>query len=544
MKKFIKLIMYPFLVFAIILAAGIYFVDFDSSEDDPSKSLNANEDSSYANLTVKPIELTKEEKNASLELANASIKQEDIKNNYKKLFDNKTYTNSEYECNLNKDNVSIDNWFKFQSDYDEQLQKAIDRGENFLMYSEHYLKNEKYDYDQPLIYGYVQGLGYLIGIWDDSSFSQTGGIGTLEICVENKYFFKMRQYNHTKSESGNNGNSTELVDEYINDIVTLKANNDIIKAPIGVIKRKVVYSDYKDNMISATISSLTKNDYDDYADLYNYGYNFFESDFMYNADNQTTQHLYGIGINKNLDSGATSYDDDDVNKEFPIYDIEKDERFFWTSNTRCLTDFNNIFVSFKKYDETTGSQINYALFGEVADVYLKKIVDTMFSVDIKDCNNFSKDIFLKDREYRDSYYEGEKQIWEAYYSKNIFEDCFWTITNNETYVKSDTNQSFIGYIVMDDKLTVKQWEKGRERYDGYQKIIILKKEIKESYFEYAKRILGEIRKDITYSYDEDSKCWLAYNDDYPDGEKWYIILEKYASRIPNEEANIFDSRFN
>ena len=489
MKKFIKLIISLCLI-TVIGIVGFMFIknkivpninnglnnnggnNGNSSQN--GTQLNGNTDNSNfedSNLAIDVKELSKSEKTKSLENAKSNIAKEDIKNTYTTLFDNKTYTNSNYKYELNENTVSVGNWLKFQNDFDVELEKAIARKENFLMYSTHGLYHDAYyaggqlilsGYLTPLlIYGYVEGLGYIIGINNG---------GTLELTVENKYYSKFNTYHH-KITYNDGYRTTTSKDEYIYDALTLKSNNDTVKVATGVLNNdEVEYAEYVPNMVKTTIAGFTKDDrksdyyslennlYKNYKESAYEGYNFYEGNFMNIIGENKAYHLYGMGYYESRTRNSSEYDSSDNYTYHP----EKDNEFFWyddpislrnSTNTKYLTDFNNFFMACG--DGKYANDISYAMFGNIADIYLKKIVTAMFSGDIKECNDFSNDNVFekKDNCYnisydniddKDSYTNGDDIDFKSYpYTmdstvlENAFNNIFWTINNEGS--ESETN---------------------------------------------------------------------------------------------------------
>ncbi len=627
MKKFIKLIISLCLISAIGIV-GFMFIqnkiipsinggssnnggnnNGNSSQDEVQLNGNTgNSNFKSSNLGIDVKELTKEEKAKSLEDAKSNIAKEDIKNTYTTLFDNKTYTNSNYKYELNENTVSISNWFKFQNDFDTELEKAIARKENFLMYSTHGAYSTAHSnvkYDRPLIYGYIEGLGYIIGI---------NNAGTLELTVENKYYSKINLYNYYKSYDDYINGTVTKSNDYNYDTLTLKSNNDTVKVTAGVIDEynigeyNIEYAEYVPNMVKTTIAGFTKDNrkYDysnlasgtDISNSYGNGYNFYEGNFMNIIGENKAYHLYGVGYYESRTRNSSEFDSDDNY----TYHAEKDNEFFWygdpisltnNTNTKYLTDFNNFFMSCG--DNAYSRDISYAMFGEVADVYLKKIVNVMFSGDIKECNDFSNDSILEKKEdYSDETSDSISCTYESMRRQNAFDYIFWTIddegsgskttnyiypitkkeadayANEKKYVSTDASGNkhyytcdaswyeslaeedkpyIVSYVVVNDKLTVRRWQ--REWYYPIEttlddNTLVFEKDV-ESFLDYAKKVIIESNTSATFNHS--NNCWMVYTNENPDGLELISALLEYCSverdvTTVTDETNVFNSRFN
>lgn len=352
MKKIRKLIFALILIGVIVLVFPSIKNKFNfggltgnngSSDNNNSSSKIEAKATKYNNVYIDKTELSEKEKKQSLAKAKEEIANEDIENNYMKLFENKTYTNSNFKYELNKDTVSITNFFAFETNFYDQFEKALNRKENFLVYT-----IQPNDWLSSSFYGYVEGLGYIIGI-------SCGEINY--ITIENKYYYESLCC-YERSDEG--------IIIHRNSI-TLKSNNDLVK----VATKQDNFTDYKDNMFVTSKEAFFQED----GDLL-WDYLFYEGDILNVIAPDKAYHVYGIG--ECLEYSENS--------------------FKWQKNTRFMTDFNNLFVSYNH----SNSIFHCGLFGEVADVYLKKLLVTIFSNEVKECNNFEDDrVFEKDSKYFD-----------------------------------------------------------------------------------------------------------------------------------------------
>ena len=268
----------------------------------------------------------------SLKEAKEEIALENMSVNYQYLFDNKTYTNSNATYELSLDTaVGETSFIQFESKMFSEFDNAIARGENFLIYCSEYSVTNDEKYGKPFAYGYVEGLGYII--------ISTSRYGYITISVENKYF--------TRIDVNNN-------------ISTWYSNEDAIKVPVarGGDIYKGVFWDYSPNMIRATTLGLFNKNKESY--YYSDNFSFIEGNFTGIISDNEVLHLYGANP----------------------YNVKNSDSFYSGNYLKgYLTDFNNFY-----YGNNT-----YALFGELADKELKKIVNTMFSVEMQPCNDFEEE---------------------------------------------------------------------------------------------------------------------------------------------------------
>ena len=283
----------------------------------------------------------------SLKEAKEKIASENMSVNYKTLFNNKTYTNSNISHELSIENtVGLNSYIEFEEKMFKAFDDAIARKENFLIYCSEYTYDdgsygdeglEPGQYGKPFAYGYVEGLGYII--------ISTTYSGSITISVENKYFTRI---------------------DIDNNISTWYSNEDAIKIPIARNHNtKGIFWDYSPNMIRATTYGLFSENSDDYT-FEHTRFAFTEGDYLGIGGIDNALHLYGART-------ESKYTKNYINND--LYFYSKDYLGGY------LTDFNNFF-----YGDNT-----YALFGELADSNLKKIVNAMFSIEMQPCNDFEEE---------------------------------------------------------------------------------------------------------------------------------------------------------
>ena len=299
----------------------------------------------------------------SLKEAKEKIASENMSVNYKTLFDNKTYTNSNITHELSIENtVGLNSYIEFEQKMFRAFDDAIARKENFLIYCPEYTgKSETSSgYGQPVVYGYVEGLGYIV--------IAVSKYGSITISVENKYFTRI---------------------DIDNNISTWYSNEDAVKIPIWNAGDgyKGMFWDYSPNMIRATTYGLFSENSDD-SIFDNTRFSFTEGNYLGIGGENNALHLYGVRT------------EGKYTKEYINNDIYYNSTEYLGG---YLTDFNNFF-----YGDNT-----YALFGELADSNLKKIVNAMFSVEMQPCNDFENDcnwveIIINEsskEEYKEKYYD-------------------------------------------------------------------------------------------------------------------------------------------
>lgn len=283
----------------------------------------------------------------SLKEAKEKIASENMSVNYQYLFDNKTYTNSNVTHELSIENtVGLNSYIEFEQKMFKAFDDAIERKENFLIYCSEYTYDdgsygdeglEPGQYGKPFAYGYVEGLGYII--------ISTSYAGSITISVENKYFTRI---------------------DIDNNVMSWYSNEDAIKIPVARNHNtKGIFWDYSPNMIRATTYGLFSENSDD-SIFDNTRFSFTEGNYLGIGGENNVLHLYGVRT-------EGKYTKKYINNDLYYNSTEYLGGY--------LTDFNNFF-----YGDNT-----YALFGELADSNLKKIVNVMFSVKMQPCNDFENE---------------------------------------------------------------------------------------------------------------------------------------------------------